>query len=472
MRVLIVLSSSGFFRHFDTVVRHLCAEGHDVTVLTRMADKGDEDAGYREEMAASVAAYPNGSYDFALHKRHDAHKARMRAVRAAANYAVYFRDQHNSPQLGERLADGCPAPLRRLVASRAGRRAVSSDAAWTAYRELQRRLPPDPALLAQVAAARPDVVVACPFIYTMSADVEYVRAAQRLGIPTVAAVASWDNLTTKGAFHLLPDRVLVWNDSLAAEAEQVHAIPPERIFSTGAAKFDAYFELGPSLRRERFCAELGMDPAGPYLLYLGSSEQVAGDETGWVRELAQALGRDPRTAQLQLVVRPHPLNAAGWEDFEMEGVRVFPRRGQRPDLPRHRDDYVNTLAHAAAVIGVNTTAFLEAAIVDRPCLSVVSGRHRHGQVERGHFHHLLAGGFLQVTPDLEGAVEAMAARLGGADPLRAQRRRFVERFVRPAGRGRPAGEVMAQAILGAARTGASAARPSHRGVPPWSAPDG
>lgn len=459
MRVLIVLSSSGFFRHFDTVVQHLCDEGHDVKVLTRMANKGDEDEGYQEEMVASVAAYPNGAYDFALHKRHDALKARIRGLRAAANYAIYFRDQHNSPQLGERMAGACPPLLRDLVASRGGRRLVSTDGLWTAYRELQRRLPADPSLLRQVSAQRPDVVVACPFIYTMSADVEYIRAAQRLGVPTVAAIASWDNLSTKGAFHLLTDSVLVWNDSLACEAELIHAIPRERIVSTGAAKFDAYFELGPTMSRERFCAAVGIDPGRPYLLYLGSSHQVAGNETGFVADLARALQDDPRTAGVTIVVRPHPLNAAAWAKFEGEGIRVFPARGQRPDLPRHRDDYLNTLSHAAAATGVNTTAFLEAAIADRPCLSVVSERHRQGQVDRGHFHHLLAGGFLQVAPDLAGAVEAMAGILDGADPRRSQRRRFVEQFVRPAGGDRPAGEVMAQAIVDAASSGVRPPQP-------------
>jgi hypothetical protein len=453
MRVLVVLSHSGFFRHLDTVVTTLCRDGHEVKVLTKMARKGDEDDDYQDQMVASVAAYDHGSYDFQLVKRQDRLKAALRQVKDIVNYALYFRAQHNSPQLADRLAGGCPPRLRAAIGSRAGRRVLSLDGLWTGYRSLQRMIPADRVLVRRVAAERPDVVVGCPSLYPGAADVECLRAAQQLGIPTVVAVASWDNLSTKGALHLLPDRVLVWNQRLAEEAQRLHAIPPERVIVTGAAKFDAYFELGPTLSRERFCSRLGIDPARPYLLWLGSSHQVAGDETGFVAELARAVRADPRLSQLEVVVRPHPLNAAGWEGFQHPGITVFPGRGQRPDMPRHRDDYFNTLTYAAAAIGVNTTAFLEAAIADRPCLSIVSERHREGQVERGHFQHLLHGGFLEAVPSFEAAVETVAAILDGRDSRRAQRSRFVQSFVRPAGIRRPAGAVMAEAILAAAATG-------------------
>ena len=446
MRILVVLNSSAFFHHLDGTVRSLCEVGHAVKVLTRMVSKGDEDEGYREAMVASVAPYEHGSYDFGLLKRRDRLSAPIRRLRGTSNYAVYRRRQHNSPQLGQRLAADCPPAVRRLLDTRAGRLAVSDDRWLSAYRRLQARLPADAGIARQVAAERPDVVVACPFLYTMSADVEYARAALQLGIPTVAVIASWDNLSTKGTFQLPADRVLVWNEPLAREAQLIHAIPGDRIVATGAPKLDPYFELRPSLGREEFCARAGLEPA-PYVLYLGSSDQVAGDETGHVRELAAALRADERTAALRLVVRPHPLNGAVWEGFREQGIAVFPASGQRPDLLPHREDYLHTLTHAAAVIGVNTTAFLEAAIVDRPCLTILGERHRAGQVERGHFHHLLEAGFLETVPDFAGALDALAAILAGEDRRAEQRRRFVASFIRPRGIDRRAGEVMAEAIL-------------------------
>ncbi len=460
MKVLIALSHGGFFRHFETVVCALCERGHEVEVLTRFIRKTgvDDELEYREAMTATVAGLEGGSYDLDMIVRADRWTLPVNLTRACLDYAIYFRPQHNSPQLADRVANHCPRPVRRAIRTRAGRRLVASDRFWAAARRFEARLPADAGIAAQVARAEPDVVVGCPFVYTFCNDLEYLRAAAKQGIRTVAVVGSWDNLTTKGAAHLLPDSVLVWNRPLAREAEEIHALPAQRVEVTGAAKFDAYFELDRAASRADFCARAGIDPEHPFVMWVGSSKQVAGDETGFVSELARGLRRMPGLERLQVVVRPHPLNFQVWQSFAQEGVAVFPTDGSRPDLERPRQDYFDTLTHSAAVIGVNTTAFLEAAVTDRPCLSIVSERHRQGQVERGHFHHLLDGGFIETSPDLEGAARIVARLLGGEDPRREQRRAFVADFIRPGGIERPAGEVVADAIEragGAGRPGAS-----------------
>jgi hypothetical protein len=453
MKVLIVLGHSGFFRHLDTVVTHLCDEGHEVRMLTREGAKHDIDKDYQREMLRTLGDRERGSYDFTLRKPRGLVSWRVRRLRGVMDYGHYFRYQHNSSQLAPRMARLCPRPLRPLFDTRAGRRAVSSDSFMAAYRRLQAHLPADRALVSQVRREAPDVVVACPYIYRLSGDVEYVRAAQKLGIPTVGIVASWDNLSTKGTFPLLPDSVVVWNEGLAKEARVIHGVPRNRTVVTGAAKFDHYFELEPTETREEFCSRVGLDPSRPYMLYIGSSQQVAGDETGFVSELEAALQAEPRTRDLQVVVRPHPLNGEVWQDFHHERILVYPRGGQRPDIAGPRDDYFHTLKYAAAVAGVNTSAFLEAAIADRPCLSIVSDRHREGQVERGHFQHLLKGRFIETVPDYAGAVAALAEIVEGKDVRSGLRRRFVESFVRPAGIDRRAGEVVAEAIVATAERG-------------------
>ncbi|MFL5821472.1 MAG: hypothetical protein ACJ76S_12400 [Solirubrobacteraceae bacterium] len=451
MKVLIALDHSGFFRHFDTVAAHLCEQGHRVAVTTRLGPRGGEE--YLRDLLEPLVQGPNGSYDLDLLKRSDSLRDRLRTTREVMDYAIYFRRQHNSPLLAERREERCPPVARRLVSTRTGRSLVSRDGLLRLYRRWQARVPADPAIVDRVAAAAPDVLVACPFISPLCWDFEYLRAAQKLGIPTVAAVASWDNLSTKGTFHLMPDSILVWNRSLADEAAAIHAVPRDRLALTGGPKFDPYFGLEPSLSRERFCAQVGIDPERPYLLHLGSSEKVAGDETAFARDLADALRANPRTAGVQVMVRPHPVNGPIWRGFHHDGVVVYPPVGARPDVDGAREDYFHSLRYAVAALGVNTSAFLEAAIADLPCLSVVSDRHREGQVDRGHFQHLLAGRFIETVQDLETAAEAVAELMEGEDPRRERRRTFVADFVRPPGIERPAGEATAEAILAAAAAG-------------------
>lgn len=290
MRVLIALSSGGFFRHFDTVMSALVDRGHEVRVITRYVSKTetDDERQYRRAMLATAEGLEGASYDLGMIVRADRWTLPIHVVRGSLDYALYFRPQHNSRPLADRLAPRCPAPLRAALRTSAGRRMVARDGFWQAARRAHALFPPHPGIARQVADFGPDVLVACPYVYTFGNDLEYLRAAKRQGITTVAAVASWDNLTTKGAAHLLTDRVLVWNRPMAEEAESIHALPPDRINVTGAAKFDTYFELQAS-PREAFATGAGIDPGRPYVLWVGSSPQIAGDESGFVRDLVRTL---------------------------------------------------------------------------------------------------------------------------------------------------------------------------------------
>src|SRR5207248_10861148 len=115
-----------------------------------------------------------------------------------------------------------------------------------------------------------------------------VKAARKLGIPVALAVASWDHLTTKGLVKAPPDRAFVWNEFQVREAVDLHGLPADRVVVTGAQLFDPWFDRRPSMTREEFLARVGLDPAAPYVLYVGSSRNIAPAEKeipfvlGWI----------------------------------------------------------------------------------------------------------------------------------------------------------------------------------------------
>ena len=92
------------------------------------------------------------------------------------------------------------------------------------------------------------------------------------------------------------------------------------------------------------------------------------------------------------------------------------------------------LAEADAVVALNTSAEIEAAIADRPVVTFRAGPEAAGQEGSLHFKYLLEqeGGFALDAPTLEDHVQKLSAVVRGEyDP--APLRDFVERFVRPAG---------------------------------------
>jgi hypothetical protein len=118
--------------------------------------------------------------------------------------------------------------------------------------------------------------------------------------------------------------------------------------------------------------------------------------------------------------------------------------------------------YSAAVVGINTSAFIEAAVVGKPVHTVllpeISAANQEGTL---HFHYLLEvnGGLLYTSRSFDEHVATLAASLasdGGGDARAAQ---FVDGFVRPYGRTEAATPRFADAVEAMA---ASAPQPAAR----------
>jgi hypothetical protein len=106
----------------------------------------------------------------------------------------------------------------------------------------------------------------------------------------------------------------------------------------------------------------------------------------------------------------------------------------------------HSIYYSEGVLGINTSATIEAAIVDKPCLTILAERYRDTQQNFTHFSHLLNGDFLEVARDIPEAAEIVAGLLQGHDANKDKRRRFVRDFVRPWGLDQPASRLMVVAI--------------------------
>jgi hypothetical protein len=142
-------------------------------------------------------------------------------------------------------------------------------------------------------------------------------------------------------------------------------------------------------------------------------------------------------AEVGLLVRPHPANARQWRTFDgsaLDNVVIWPPVGADPNDPDARGDYRDSIHHSAAVVGINTSAEIEAAIVGRPVLTVRAPEFVHAQEGTLHFEHLVNAerGFVRQATTLDEHVRHLGAALeSGADVE--TRRRFLESFLRPHG---------------------------------------
>jgi hypothetical protein len=105
-----------------------------------------------------------------------------------------------------------------------------------------------------------------------------------------------------------------------------------------------------------------------------------------------------------------------------------------------RADYFDSLYHSAAVVGLNTSAFLEAGIVGREVLTVLVPRFHDNQEGTAHFRYLLkiGGGLLKVSRGRADHLAQLGAALRRLPTGEHPHRTFLESFIRPHGLDHPA----------------------------------
>lgn len=468
MRVLLVLNSLGYIRFFDGVVRGLLGRGHEVHLLLERAQHDPGEQAWLDELAATQGF--TWSTTNAL--REGEWGKLGTSLRRTSDYVrflgpAFARTPHLVARAENRVAPQTRRRLRALQVHRPRLRRLVGGFLDL----LEDAFPRSAPLERELRAIGADVLVLSPHLMPGARHSEYVRVGRALDVPTVIAVASWDNLSSKQLVREHPDRLLVWNETQVGEAVEMHRIPRERIAVTGAQSFDHWFSWTPT-PREEFLQRAGLDPRRPYVLYLGGS-LFPGEltEAEWTKVWRAALRADERLAEVGVMLRPHPNRGPEWAavDLSGDGTVVWPPGGwQMPVDHDARSAYFDSLHHSAAVVGLNTSAMIEAAIAGRVVHTVLVPEFQPSQTGTLHFDYLLrvAGGFPKVAASLSEHLDQLAETLAAPPGEGEERARgFLASFVRPRGLEQPVTPLVLDEIEAAAAAGprpapaASALRP-------------
>jgi hypothetical protein len=439
LRLLVVSGNLALLRgHYDEVIASLARAGVDVRiryVKENLLDPAEYAAAFqRKGLKVSVERLPR-----VARRPADSLSLRLRELGNVLRFS--HPDYAGRTVLSERALLKTGPGVRRWGKRLRHLGNGRSAAAARVLRSVESVLPAPIHACDLVARERPDAIAAAPVI-RVPGLVDFLKAGAEAGIPTASWVQSWDNLTNKGLMHFTPDRVFVWNHSQVSELERYHGISAGHVCVTGAQTFDHWFSDQPIDGRDEFCAELGVDPARPIVLYLASSKQIAPDEPSffavWLRALRETA--DSRLRSATILVRPHPTLARRWhaEGFEDEpGVVLSPSTlSDQINSDAFRARYRAELHHASVAVGINTSGLIDAAIFGKPAFAVELEELFHGQRGTVHFELLARpeGGLLRTAKSLSEHIEALAEALGRDTYARDEKSMsFVRTFVRPRG---------------------------------------
>ena len=305
-----------------------------------------------------------------------------------------------------------------------------------------------------------DVVITANY-GTEPTESRLIRAARRAGVPSIALVPSWDNLTSKGVIGAMPDHLVVWNETMRDEALFLYDFDPEQVHICGALQFDHHLRAAKAAPTP---VPYPIPNSAPVLLYATITPKYFRYNIEVIEELLSEIEAGRLPADIHIVVRLHPqvLYDPNFGD-DLDGYHRLAAHPQVhlsvPEVsawgpvtaPTISDfnELISLLRRADAILTPASTIAIDAAAVDTPMIGLGFDGHETLPFSRSvrrtfeftHYLSLMKHGAVEVAETPAAVSELFAAYR--ADPARnASKRRAVVENLLTFTDGNAAGRVM------------------------------
>jgi hypothetical protein len=288
----------------------------------------------------------------------------------------------------------------------------------------------------------------------VSSQNDYVLGARQLRIPTGLCVTDWHDLISNGLLRRTPDLLAVWNDNQAAQAVDLHRVPPQNVTITGSPGFDSSFRHRSRSSREELSRLAGIDLTHPYVLYVGAPSSMVPDEAGVLRDWLfklRSLGSET-LQRARVIVYPHDggADSSTWRRRSLADIAaIWPATADEANGTRHLSHFIDLVFHSSVVVTVDPDAIVEGILAGRP-VQLLPRSHvplRSAQLDQMVVAGLPEDGVLQAPDTVQQQIHDLELHLRHASDYRRQgRESFLLKAIRPHGLDREASELLADAI--------------------------
>ncbi len=214
-------------------------------------------------------------------------------------------------------------------------------------------------------------------------EAKFLYAAKKKKITTLIHLLSWDNITSKGIFPVIPDQFIVWGKVMNQELKEYYGTADEAIHICGVPHFDNHIRVKKAPEYKALLTKLGLDATLPYIFVAMSSPRFAPHEIDIVEWLAKAINEDVFGKEMQLVVRPHPQNVQGSLSDKRWIKRLDNLNGKRvavdyPQLVKSKvrwsmrksdmNHLSNLLVGCSVCLNSGSTVSIDALMMDKPVI--------------------------------------------------------------------------------------------------------
>ena len=314
-------------------------------------------------------------------------------------------------------------PFKYLIARSAGR------SFWMRERLIPfiySRLNQETGLAKLLVRYRPQAVL-MPHLFG-EYDLRVLSEAKRLHLLTVGMISNWDHFD-KYYLPLRPDILLAQSEQILEFAIRYQSYRAEQIRLVGYPQIDFVLSASEKMPRETLLDKLGFPANSRYILYISGSAYCP-DEPDIIAELLLWIDRGLLGPDVYLVIRPYlagrgadrAFDAAKYERFSHH-PRVRFYQSSFWDNLEDGELFFSIMRHSGAVIGIYTTALLEAAALGRPLLITMFDGHARRPFGRSvrrfalreHFKQVLESGAVRMVNNFSELLSALKEYLQNPD---------------------------------------------------------
>lgn len=207
-------------------------------------------------------------------------------------------------------------------------------------------------------------------------DILLMKNARKFPTKLIGFIRSWDNFTTKEYLQVRPDKTIVQNEDMSEEALKYHDI--KGCVVVGVPQFEYYLRYTP-ISRKAFCEKMGLDPKKKIVLFSPAGDKFSSTDWQICELLKQGQMNKRIPADLQFIIRLHPMNPADLSKFvpTKQFVVDDPNSSYYGDHAKEYEmgiEHVNHLAdslfHCDLILNSVSSLIIDAAIFDKPIVTI------------------------------------------------------------------------------------------------------
>ncbi|MDQ3073371.1 MAG: hypothetical protein M3Q97_08940 [Bacteroidota bacterium] len=231
----------------------------------------------------------------------------------------------------------------------------------------------------QLKASKPDMVVLMwPY---RESNITVAAVCKNLGIPIVAHILGFDNISTKGRMIFEYGAYLCWSDNMKKELMTFYPeLSANDVYVTGATQYDLFKNKNLTLDRDKFFEKYQLDVNKKLIVVaLGSPNFLK--EDFFIQPFLNRIVDEGLANEVQVLIRPHPGFKTSEhlestiKDSDAAVVLQLAQYHTAQDSAAFQDtdeikEWISCLIHSDIVINMSSTFTVDAAFCDKPIINL------------------------------------------------------------------------------------------------------